>query len=349
MDTITVASIIQQVFDTIATHGQQMALRLHGAGMMLLTGTGTIAFSMAMIKRVIADEGVHSIVADILILSIQAGMISWIITDLPALSKTIIDGFDWIAATAIGASTSGNPAEPLKQTMSIITNMAYSTWQAMGRGGGPNAWEIIKNSLFGGAAFWFKLGNLVVMILSAALVGALYIQSQMQVGLAVIMMPVILPFMMIPYLAQDADGLIRFFLRAGMMRALGPLLLSYCVVLSGVANQIGAAAMAQSNGAHLDLALSALQLFISLTTLVVVWQIPSLASAMLSGSGLANLRWPKIPEIPGNRSSSASDNRPGSRPPSALSLPMQGSGSGAVSRGPSTLGSSRAASSVLRP
>lgn len=286
--------IITEVFTTVSAHAMSMVPKLQGAGINLLVGLGSIMMAWTILKAVLADEGFPKIFVDAIALGLQISIIAWIINDLVSLSSTLLAGFDWVAAALTGAS---DGASALASGMAGLMQVSQNIWESIGDGeGSPSAWDVAKSiATGGGSALILKMVTLIAVLLITVVTGAIFIISQVLVGLSIALAPVFLPFLVVPALSKLADGVIQFIFKAGVMKAVGVIMISFLVEMTAILNRLSET-WSGTDGTLMDLTAATITLFVSVVMLFLAFQIPSIANGLLSGSVSAGLSIPRIPK-----------------------------------------------------
>lgn len=279
------SELFTQILTAINAHAQAMATRLIPFGIQLLTYLGVIAFSWKFIIEVLRDTDIRGIVFHLAPLSITLGVSAWLIRDLAELSSAFIGGFDWLSATMAGAPPGSSP---LEAAIGNVGQIANSLWLSMGSSGDkpPDAIDMIKNTLSGGASFWIKTLILAGMVLIAAITAATFIMSQVLVGIAVALGPVFIPFIVLSRFNFLFDSWLKFLISTALMRLLGVVMLSigaaisdYLLTLDRIIIQAG------QDPRTLNLMAAIVVLGVGILQLMLTWQIPALAQALVSGGG----------------------------------------------------------------
>lgn len=276
-------ALFNQVLAAITAHGAAMTPRLVPFGTQLLFYFGVIAISWKVITAVLADTDIRGILVKLLPLSIVLGVASWLIKDLDSHAEAFVSGFDWIAITVTGAAPGSSP---LDATMGSLGRVANSLWVSMGSSGDtPPDWiDTIKNTLSGGAGFWIKVFTLAIMIIVSAITAAIYVMSQVLVGVGIALAPVFIPFIALPKLNFVFEGWLKFVWTAAVMRLVGQVMLSFGAALTDSLLTLDRVIMqAGQDPRTLNLMASIAVLFVAIVQLILATQIPNIAQALTSG------------------------------------------------------------------
>lgn len=283
--------IIAEVFTTVTAHAMAMVPKLQGAGINLLVGLGSIMMAWTILKAILTDEGFPKIFVDAIALGLQISIIAWIINDLVPLSSALLGGFDWIAAKLTGAS---DGASALQAGMAGLMQISQNLWESLA---GKGVWETTKEIVTGGApALVVKLFTLGVLVLITVVVGAIFVISQILSGVAVALAPIFLPFYLFPPLSGLANGVVLFIWKAGLMKVVGVVMISFIAEMTGLLTRLSGSWAAQENAQVLDLTAAVITLFVAVVMLFLAFQIPSISNGLLSGSVTGGLSIPRIPK-----------------------------------------------------
>ena len=308
--------IIAEVFTTVTAHAMSMVPKLQDAGLALLLGLGVIMMSWTIIKALMADEGFPKFFVDTIALGFQISILAWIIKDLVPLSSTLLAGFDWVAAKLTGAS---DGASALQAGMAGLMQISQNLWESLA---GKGVWETTKEIVTGGApALVVKLFTLGVLVLITVVVGAIFVISQILSGVAVALAPIFLPFYLFPPLSGLANGVVLFIWKAGLMKVVGVVMISFIAEMTGLLTRLSGSWAAQENAQVLDLTAAVITLFVAVVMLFLAFQIPSISNGLLSGSVVGGLSIPRMPKSstpqPSGGGGGGGKTPPAPRPPPA--------------------------------
>lgn len=273
--------IFSQTLSAITGAAGEMAPRLTGFGLTLLTYLGVIQLSWRLTMGVLKEADIRGQLVGLLPLGVTLGIVAWIIGDLASISKTLLDGFDWISSTLTG-SQGGDPLSvALAQVMKVVDAM----WVSLGATGdkGPDILDMLMQTVTGGAAFWLKIITIVLLLVTAAITGGMFILSQVLAGIAIALGPVFLPFLVLKPLNFMATGWIRFLMTSAAMKMIGVVMLALSAAMYETTSKIVLSA-AQADAATVDFTAALAALFVAAVQLILALQIPGIANGILSGS-----------------------------------------------------------------
>lgn len=284
------AALIVSSFGTLTGYAATLATRLQEPGLLLLTAFGATFLAWQISIQVLQGDDLRAVLAKTLLpTAIKIGLVAWAIKDIQWLGKELLDGFDLIAATVVGSEVG---ASILTTALAAQLEIANALWESMGASGNkaPSTLELIVQTVAGGAAFWVKLGTLAVSLGTAALSGAMYFVSQILASIALALAPVLLPFLVIEQLSFVATGWLRFFFSAGLMKVLGPTMLSFTAAMATDMANLSKAFGDQENAAALNLSLALMMLLLQIVMLILSFQIPAIANGLVNGQVIGNMR-----------------------------------------------------------
>ncbi len=303
------------LFDVVTQHAGAMAGKLSDAGLALLTGLAVIQLCWTIFKNIVAEDGggLNKTIGESMMLTLTVGILVWLIRDLDSVAKPIIDGFDWIAAKLVGVQQGQNMATVI---FDALAKIASDIWDGMASDQDPGLWDIIKNTIAGAGSFWLKILIVLALALVAVVAVAIFIWSQVQVLLALALLPIFLPFYILPVTQQWADGMVNFFFKSAAMKMVALVLMAICIQMINGTNAMVAASNADKMA--LDLYGMMQLLLVTIVVLFMMIQVPSITNNMFSGQtiGLSRI-------LPGGVSPSklAGKPAPGTKPPTKPTPP----------------------------
>lgn len=271
-------SIISQILSSTTTHAASMAPRLVDAGLWLLTGLGVIAVSWKLAVGVLSEKDARGLLVDVVTPGIVIGFLAWLIRDLGPISKTFLDGIDWIAATLTQTSPDGGI---LAAALAAQAKLASSVWEIVSADS-PSWWDWLTNTSAGIGALVMRLLSVGLMMIAMAVTAGVFVMSQVLAGIAIALGPVFLPFFVIKQLSFIANGWIRFLFVAGFMKVIGVVMLSFAAAMGNDINTL-AAAVGADQTAEFNLSAGVAMLAVSFIMLILAFQIPSIANGLVSG------------------------------------------------------------------
>lgn len=277
-------ALVGQVFADLTGHGQQLAGKLQGAGIFLLTGLGSIVIAWRLVEGMLEEKGPAQHLATILMPSITIGILAWIINNYAWFSSHFLGGFDIICAMLSGAQDS---ATALQAAMASFSITAQNIWNSFGSANdGPGFWDVVKG-LAGGATFWMKFLLLAATLLVAAVVAVFFILSQVMAGIGLALGPIFLPMHIVPRLSWIANGWERYVLSACLMKVVGVIMLGIIQSMSKTL-MVAAQTYGDANVVVFDVVGTVVILTICLLMLYLSFQIPTIAQGLVSGSASVN-------------------------------------------------------------
>jgi hypothetical protein len=269
---------IGQMFDLISQHAEAMGGKLIEPGLGLLGALAGIHLCWTIFKKMLAGEGFESVLAEVFMLTLTAGIVAWLIRDIAIVTTAISQGFDWIAVQLTGTGDSKNMLNTIFASFSKISSRI---WDGMTASVDRDWWQAIKDTLAGMGSFWLKIFILLVYMIVTVITIAIFIRSQVQVLLAVALLPMFLPFYLLPITQKYADGMTDFFVKSAAMKMVAVLMMSLCIRLMEGSNAL--VFSVQTDRMALDLVGMIVLLLIAVLTLLFMLQVPSITNAMFSG------------------------------------------------------------------
>lgn len=288
-------SQISVIFDLVTKYASGMDGKLSSAGLSLLSILAVIQFSWVSFHKFLGEGGVQEIVAEVMMLTLKVGMIAWLIKDLGNISQQVLAGFDWIASQLTGVGNAKNMSDIMFKSLGKISS---EIWDGMSAAEDRSWWEAIRDTVAGMGSFWIKILILLIFLTTTVIALAIFFWSQIQVLIAIAILPIFLPFYIIPLTSKWADGLMDFFFKSAAMKMVAIIMMSICIKILEGSNAAVAAATADKM--TLDLLGMTVLLFVALMILFLMLQVPNLTNAMFSGqtvglsrimpSGMAGLK-----------------------------------------------------------
>lgn len=153
------------------------------------------------------------LLADLLLLTLLAGLLFALLDRWPALCAAIVDGTHRVALQASGNEPS---AEAMLLGVSRVLDAAFALWEypVAGRALGGD-WLLVAFTVL------FKLGTLAFMVGCGVVYLAVYLLSMTLLAIAFALGPVLLPWLLVPWAAFLADAWLRFCLVAALHQVVG--------------------------------------------------------------------------------------------------------------------------------
>lgn len=248
-----------------------------------------IVISWDGIISMVAGSGINELLSKLIKHAITAGMVMAILSGV--LVDPINKSFDAMAEKIGGGKTSiGGAVASIQKTVVTIWNGK----QASEAGANERFGQQIKDQVTG---WWNTLTSggltqmalefimtaliVVVILICGAIFIAQFIITQILLKLALIIMPVMVPWVIFSRTEFLFDGWLRFFLSAGMQKVVGAFFFSITLNLLEGATQIAATA----EGAAGALGAYTLVLILSGVVAYLMLQIPQIAAGLISGHG----------------------------------------------------------------
>jgi len=153
------------------------------------------------------------LLADLLLLTLTAGLLFAALDQWPALCAAVIDGTRRVALQASGSEPS---AEAMLLGVNRVLDAAFALWEY------PIVWRALDGDwLLVAFTVLFKLGALAFMVGCGIVYLAIYLLSMTLLAIAFALGPVLLPWMMVPWGSFLADAWLRFCLTAALHQVVG--------------------------------------------------------------------------------------------------------------------------------
>lgn len=298
---------VGMIFELITKYASGMDGKLTAAGLSLLTILAVIQFSWVSFPKLLGEGGGYELVAEMMMLSLKVGLIAWLIKDLGAISQQVLAGFDWISSQLTGAGNAKSMAEIMFKTLGQISSQI---WEGMQGADDRSWWEAVRDTIAGAGSFWLKILILLIFLITTVVALAIFFWSQVQVLLAIAILPIFLPFYIIPFTSKWADGLMDFFFKSAAMKMVAVVMMSICIKILEGSNK--AVAAANADKMTLDLIGMTTLLFVALMILFLMLQVPNLTNAMFSGQtvGLSRIMPSGMPGLKNIASGGGGKNLP---------------------------------------
>lgn len=261
--------------------------KFEGDGRVLAGLLLVIVIAWDGIIGVLAGSGANEFLSKLIKHTITAGFVAAMLSGV--LVEPINKSFDAMADKIGGGKTSIGGA------VSSIQKTAVTIWSGKPKAASPTDEKILAdgmvaswwNNLTGGGltqmALEFIMSALIVIVIliSGAIFIAQFLITQILLKLALIIMPVMVPWMIFNKTEFLFDGWLRFFLTAGMQKVVGAFFFSITLAMLEGAATIAAASQSPAG------ALGTYTLVLILCV-VVAWlmlQIPQIAAGLISGHG----------------------------------------------------------------
>lgn len=277
--------LVAQIFGDLSAHGQQLAGKLQGGGIWLLTGLGVIVISWELLEGMFKEAGPGQLLANILPVSLKIGVIAWIINDYVWFSSQILSGFDTVSALLSGAQ---NGASALQSVIASLALTAQNIWNSFGTSGDQSGvWKMLTGLVGVTATFCLKLFLMITTITLAAIVGAFFILSQTLAGIALALGPIFLPWYIVQEKSWLSNGWERYLVSACLMKVVGVVMLGFIQSMTRTL-MLAAQTYGDENAGVFDVVGTAVILLISLVMVYLSLQIPAISQGLVSGSASVN-------------------------------------------------------------
>lgn len=237
----------------------------------------------------LAGSGANEFLSKLIKHAITAGFVAAMLSGV--LVEPINKSFDAMADKIGGGKTSiGGAVASIQKTVVTIWNGKQASEAGANTGAGQQIKDQVAgwwNTLTGGGltqmALEFIMTALIVVVIliCGAIFIAQFIITQILLKLALIIMPVMVPWMIFSKTEFLSDGWIRFFLTAGMQKVVGAFFFSMTLALLEGATQIAATA----EGAAGALGAYTLVLILSIVVAFLMLQTAQISAGLISGHG----------------------------------------------------------------
>jgi type IV secretion system protein TrbL len=248
-----------------------------------------VNFVWAAVKSMVAGGGLNSFIGDLVPLLLTAAATGvFMSSDLGAQIKSSID--------VIGTAVTG---ESTKSIPDLINGAGYNAFVAI-----TNVFSIPAAMM--GSFGWTKIITMLVQILMSIIpvvvtvfllliammiyIGVL-VTSQISVTIALVFAPILVPFLMFKPADFLFDGWLRFLIGASLMKIIGLLMNQFTGAILGKmasiatdAHNAGAYGIDGSTGLGIDIVLLGSMILLAGLAAVMMLQVPSITSGLLSGS-----------------------------------------------------------------
>jgi type IV secretory pathway VirB6-like protein len=234
----------------------------------------------------LAGSGANEFLSKLIKHLTTAGFVAAMLSGV--LVEPINQSFDALADKISGGKTSiGSAVGSIQQAAATIWSGKPAAGPTDGQTVSQGVVESWWNSLTGGRltqmALEFIMSALIVIVILVA--GAIFIAqfliSQILIKLALIIMPVMIPWMIFNKTEFLFDGWLRFFLSAGMQKVVGAFFFSITLAMLEGAATIAAASQSPAGA----LGTYALVLILCIVAAWLMLQIPQIAAGLISGYG----------------------------------------------------------------
>ncbi len=294
----------------VTTIDQLLALntgQFTGQGMALVGGLFVLGMAWAGIRVIIEADNATSALAHVAKLTIVAGMAVAIIGGGHNWGMQLSAGFDEIAKGVMSDATGGKQKASSTGEMvtdaftqiaaaaaNILTGVDEKTLEKQPPGSGAErTWNALKN-LFTESPLTTVLGflqtiifriALCILILAAAMVycGQLVV-TQVMIKLAMLMMPLMVPWIILEASTFVFNGWLRFTIVAGLTKIVGALIFGITMNAVQVATKMSYEATMQGELVMMMITYFVAFLIVGIVTILML-QTTSIASALLSGHG----------------------------------------------------------------
>lgn len=243
---------------------------------------------------VLAGSGANEFLSKLIRHAITAGFVAAMLSGV--VVESINSSFDVMADKIGGGKTSiGGAVASIQKTVVTIWNGKQASEAGANEAGANERfgqqikdqvtgwWDTLTGGGLTQMALEFIMTALIVVVIlicGAIFIGQ-FIITQVLLKLALIVMPVLVPWMIFSKTEFLFDGWLRFFLTAGMQKVVGAFFFSITPQLLEGASQIAASAEGPAGA----LGAYTLVLILSVAVAFLMLQTPSIAAGLISGHG----------------------------------------------------------------
>lgn len=245
---VNMAEDLRSILSTFESSIKSKVGLLHDEGRWLTWTLATIAIAWLGIQSVLRNRPFNELVGELVVTVFVIGMVSWVATGAE-VRMNISEGFDKVANKVIGTVTAGAEGNNVEQAVAaLVITVVRMTSSPMiedmsnkEKAGEKPEWYDVKAHV-GGAidkvsnagsevinmilVFLYQVVMAVMLGLVALAYLACYVMSQVMVGIALIIAPVIVPFYLIQPLSFLATGWFQFFVGAALAKVGGALMMA---------------------------------------------------------------------------------------------------------------------------
>lgn len=300
-----VAQVVDTISGALAAHNAALGATLIPAGKRLVAGLGVTVFTWRALKLVLGEGGPQPVIAEIFNMTIIVGFLTWFLNEWGYVFQvTLVGGFDWITVQVLGSNSAISAG--IAAGMSALLRSAQHLWETSPPMVGSLT-EFASNFPAWLAANLFRLATMLILIAAAVIYAGYALVSQILVGIALLIGPVLVPWMLVDSLSFVYQGWLRFLIIACFYRVSGALLVSYTIHLMPALEQV---ATLSDSSVTVDVAASAALLLVAGVMIFLVIQTPVIANGLVSGHVSANFSLPRV-SLPGGGGGQGGGGKPG--------------------------------------
>lgn len=285
------SGIAQAVDASITGLAQNSTIR--GMGNVLLAFGLFIGMLWASIKTMVGGKGLGELIGEWTPLFVSFGVVTalidpayggapQIVQTMDKIGSAIAGGVDVSSASALMPSV----ADKIFRSIQAVIDMPTSTSPSLGdvlTGG------VLTMALATLGVFLLKIGVIFLIIIAGCVYISTAIMAMLSIHLVLGLAPVMVPFLIFRPLAWIFDSWLRFLLGACMMKIVGAFMLNMTSSMLVKMTEVATMVKADSAGSNMgtltaDLVLYSALLLLAVMAGLLMAQVPSIATGLMSGS-----------------------------------------------------------------
>ena len=295
------SQIVEAVNAALNAHNASLGTTLVPDGKRLAVALATAVLAWRMVRSMLTDEGPYGVISEIVGVVVPTGLVLWFLLNWNWIwNVSLIGGFDYISARLSG---SGSATSGVSVGMNAILKTALALFESMKPHSGGVV-EFASNFPSWLIASGFKFIVMGLLMACAVVFGGVMILSQILVGIALVIGPVLVPWLIFEPTSFLFWGWVKFLISAALYKVVGVLLLTYCSKLLPFLTE---AAQGAADPAAVDMVSASALLFLAAVILMLTLQAPAIASSILNGHNSASFRLPR-PSSSGPSQSGSKDS-----------------------------------------
>ena len=336
MEIVAFTPIIQAFNEVTRTLGSELLPMGKG----LLFALGSVVLTWKIIMSYLNDEGINGMVAGLVEFSVIFGIPLWFLIQYDSLwGGSFVAGFDHIVSKLAGGN---GVSDGVNDGIKMILGIGQKLFEGQTQEAPTGVVEAVGRLLSGLYVSIFKVLIVAVTICIAAYFAVYMLFSQILIGIALVIGPIFIPWLVLEHTTFIFNGWLRFIIIAGLYKVVGMLMLVYIARIIPVMKNAAANSPYPNS---IDVIQATQVLIICGVMLMLAKQIPQIANGLLAGSNTASGKGGKSKGGGGGGGSGSKkpdgggkDNSPaqpkGNTPPSPSPgvAPAGGSGAGAGGR-----------------
>jgi len=290
---------VAQISSLISNEVEEALDRAAANGALQQMGNQILAFLLVLmlvwtaLKTMISGRGFGELIGEWVPVFIAFGVAYLFLND--RVAQSIVSTMDAIG-TAIGGQSMANLESSVAAVMEPLMRSFWYVWQMPRVGSEASLWDnlspgaVMASLVSPVMTGLLKLVTAFLILIGGVVTLATVVMAHISLHLALLLAPVLVPFLLLRPLSWIFEGWLRFLLGACMLKIVVAFFLNIATALLGAMNAVGTMVFAEATSASpvdayvADALMHGLMVALALLTTLLMMSAPGIATGLLSGS-----------------------------------------------------------------